>query len=148
MSHRCVHFSGVIISSRHMRWGMEEYMWKSDPKPIQEFVEVAHAEGWQPSSIDVARLILKRYNAFTQLRFHRGLDRSGWREFAAYKAELSKSRLKRSTIKGYLIWIVSYYRLRAESTLDPRSFNTYVRVQMIGRIFKAPSEPWKPFSPE
>ncbi len=31
---------------------MGEYEWKSDPKPIREFVELARAEGFQPSSID------------------------------------------------------------------------------------------------
>ena len=144
MSHRCAHRSGVIISPGHMRWGMGEYEWGSDSKPIREFIELAQAAGWQPSSIDGGRLVLKKYEEFARGIFRVGLDCAGWREFAAYKTHLCQSGIKRSTIKGYLVWIVSYYRLKAESSQSPRSFDNYARVQMIGRIFKAASgRGWK-----
>ncbi len=127
---------------------MGEYEWKSDPKPIREFVELARAEGFQPSSIDQGHSVLLRYDAFLRRRYHSGLERSGWRELAAYKAHLGQTGIKRSSLKGYLGYIVSYYRLRAESLQDSRSLNTYARAEMIGRVFKAPSEPWTSFSPE
>lgn len=122
--------------------------WSLDPEPIQEYVRLATAEGFRPSSIDQARSILLRYRQFLQERFRRGLEASRWQEFAAYKAYLAETGISRATIRGYLGYVVSYYRLRAQATQDPQLLELYTKVKALGMPRKAKSEKWKPFRPE
>src|SRR3990172_5988501 len=106
--------------------------WASDPAPIREFVALAGADGFRPSSIDQGRSVLIRYSRFLRENFNRDLGEAGWQEFAAHKGHLAQSGVSRATTRGYLSYIVSYYRLRAQATQDPRYLELYTKVKAIG----------------
>lgn len=127
---------------------MKEADWSLDSSPVREFVVLATAEGWRPTSMDQGRSVLVRYNDFLQGRFESSLGSARWQEFAAYKAFLGQQAVARTTTRGYLSYILSYYRLRAQATQDPELLETYTRMKAIGMPRKAKSTKWKPFSPE
>src|SRR3972149_4013543 len=127
---------------------MQEADWSQDPDPIKEFVALANAEGFRPSSIDQGRLVLIRYNRFLRERFNASLDGARWQEFASYKAYLGQLGVARTTTRGYLSYILSYYRLRAQATQDTVALETYTKLKAIGMPRKAKSNKWRPFSSE
>lgn len=127
---------------------MKEADWSLDPSPVREFVALATAEGWRPTSIDQGRSVLVRYNDFLQGRFESSLETARWQEFAAYKAFLGQQAVARTTTRGYLSYILSYYRLKAQAAQDPDFLETYTKMKAIGMPRKAKSTKWKPFSPE
>src|SRR3990172_10811166 len=85
------------------------------PASIKDYVSLAAAEGFRPSSVDQARLVLKRYREFLQERCGLDLDTARWTEFGAYEAHLAEARISRTTVRGYLSYILSYYRLKAQT---------------------------------
>lgn len=119
-----------------------------EPKPVREFVRLAEGEGLRPTSVEQGRGVLLRYNRFLEERYGKDVDRAGWKEFAAYKVYLGGRGVQKSTISGYLAYISTYFRLKAEATQSAKAFDSYVRTRLIGRIWRKHSEPWKPFSPE
>ena len=127
---------------------MEEKTWNSDPPSIKEYVSLAAAEGFRPSSIDQARLVLMRYRGFLQERCGMDLDTARWSEFAAYKAHLGEAGIARTTVRGYLSYILSYYRLKAQTAQDPILLDAYTKMRAIGMPRKTKSVRWTPFAPE
>ncbi len=127
---------------------MQENNWNSDPPSLKEFVSLATAEGFRPSSIDQARLVLIRYREFLRERYGLDLDKARWPEFAAYKAHLGDARIARTTVRGYLSYILSYYRLKAQTAQDPALLDVYTKMKAIGMPRKAKSVKWTPFAPE
>ena len=127
---------------------MKEADWSLDPDRIREFVSLATAEGWRPTSIDQGRSVLVRYNGFLQGRFKSTLETARWPEFASYKAHLGELGVARTTSRGYLSYILSYCRLRAQATQDPDLLENYTKMKAIGMPRKAKSTKWKPFSAE
>jgi len=123
-------------------------IWRDDPEPLKEFVALATAEGFRPSSIDQGRSVLVRYNQFLQERFKLDLEVAGWREFAAYKFHLAKSGIARTTIRGYLSYVIAFYRVRAQATQDPQLLDLFTRLKAIGLPRKAKSVKWTPFAPD
>ena len=87
--------------------------WTLDPEPVREFAALATAEGFRPSSIDQGRSVLLRYHRFLRERFNLDLDTAGWKEFAAYKAHLAQAGVARTTVRGYLSYVIAFYRVRA-----------------------------------
>ncbi len=122
--------------------------WTSDPEPVREFVALATGEGFRPSSIDQGRLILLRYHQFLQKQFNLDLNTAGWKEFAAYKAHLAQAGIARTTIRGYLSYIVAFCRVRAQATQDPQLLELFTRLKAMGLPRRAKSEKWRPFAPE
>src|SRR3972149_6408952 len=122
--------------------------WTFDPEPIREFVALATAEGFRPSSIDQGRGVLLRYDRFLRERFNLNLATAGWKEFAAYKAHLAETGVARTTIRGYLSYVIAFYRVKAQATQDPQLFELFTRLRAIGMPRKAKSVKWRPFSPE
>ena len=114
-------------------------IWRDDPEPLKEFVALSTAEGFRPSSIDQGRSVLVRYNQFLQERFKLDLEVAGWREFAAYKFHLAKSGIARTTIRGYLSYVIAFYRVRAQATQDPQLLDLFTRLKAIGLPRKAKS---------
>lgn len=122
--------------------------WTLDPEPVKEFVALATAEGFRPSSIDQGRSVLLRYHRFLRERFNLDLDSAGWKEFAAYKAQLAQTGIARTTIRGYLSYVVAFYRVKAQATQDPQLLELFARLKAIGMPRKAKSVKWRPFSQE
>lgn len=122
--------------------------WTSDPEPIREYVALAMAEGFRPSSVDQGRSILLRYAAFLWERFGLDLASGGWQEFAAYKAHLAQQGISKTAARGYLSYIAGYHRLRAQATQDPRLLELYTKMRAIGMPRRGRSEKWKPFTSE
>ena len=124
-------------------WG-----WASDPEPVKEFVAMATAEGFRLSSIDQGRGVLVRYDQFLHEKFGIDLNTAGWKEFAAYKAHLAQTGIARTTVRGYLSYIIAYYRVRAQATQDPQLLDLFTRLKAIGLPRRAKSVKWTPFTPE
>src|SRR3990170_2051406 len=122
--------------------------WISDPEPVKEFAALATAEGFRPTSIDQGRSVLLRYHRFLRERFNLDLDTASWKEFAAYKAHLAQTGVERTTIRGYLSYIVAFYRVRAQATQDPQLLELFTRLKAIGMPRKAKSVKWTPFAPD
>src|SRR6266487_2663584 len=87
--------------------------WTQDAKPIRNFVELATAEGLRPSSLDQGRGVLLRYSQFLREQFNLDLTTAGWKEFAAYKGHLAQSGIARTTARGYLSYIITFYHRKA-----------------------------------
>src|SRR6266571_88511 len=122
--------------------------WASDPEPVKEFVAMATAEGFRPSSIDQGRGVLVRYDQFLREKFGVDLKTAGWKEFAAYKCHLALSGIARTTVRGYLSYIIAYYRVRAQATQDPQLLDLFTKLKAIGLPRRAKSVKWTPFTPE
>ncbi len=122
--------------------------WTLDPEPVKEFVALATAEGLRPSSLDQGRGVLLRYGQFLRDRFNLGLTAAGWKEFAAYKAYLATSGIARTTARGYLSYIITFYRLKAQATQDPQLLDLFTKLNAIGMPRRAKSVKWTPFAPE
>ncbi|MFQ5911215.1 MAG: tyrosine-type recombinase/integrase, partial [Thermoplasmata archaeon] len=101
-------------------------------------------EGFQPTSIEQGRQILKRFEGFLRREFGKSLRRAGWQEYAAYKTHLAERGLSRSTIRCYLSYITGFYRLRAQSSQDPRLIDIYSKIKAVGSVRKARSTRWSP----
>jgi len=127
---------------------MHQTDWAQDSEPVRNFVELASADGFRPSSIDQGRLVLLRYQQFLQEQFKLDLNTAGWKEFAAYKAHLAQTGIARTTIRGYLSYIIAYYRVRAQATQDSQLLELFTRLKAIGMPRRAKSEKWRPFAPE
>lgn len=122
--------------------------WTQDSEPIRNFVELATAEGLRPSSLDQGRGVLLRYSQFLREQFNLDLNTAGWKEFAAYKAHLGQGGIARTTVRGYLSYIITFYRLRAQATQDPQLLELFTKLKAIGMPRKAKSVKWTPFAPE
>lgn len=122
--------------------------WAQDSEPIRNFVELATAEGLRPSSLDQGRGVLLRYTQFLHERFNLDLNTAGWKEFAAYKAYLAQSGIARTTVRGYLSYLLTFYRLRAQATQDPALLELFTKLTAIGMPRRAKSVKWTPFAPE
>jgi len=127
---------------------VREADWGKDPDSIREYVALAMAEGFRPSSIDQGRSILLRYVAFLHDRFGLSLDSAGWQEFGAYKAHLAQLGISKTAGRGYLSYIAGYYRLKAQTTQDPKLLELYTKMKAIGMPRRGRSEKWKPFTSE
>ncbi len=109
---------------------------------------MATAEGFRLSSIDQGRGVLVRYDQFLHEKFGIDLNTAGWKEFAAYKAHLAQTGIARTTVRGYLSYIIAYYRVRAQATQDPQLLDLFTRLKAIGLPRRAKSVKWTPFTPE
>jgi len=127
---------------------MPENNWDLDPPLIREFVSLAIAEGLRPSSLDQGRGVLIRYSQFLREQFNLDLTTAGWKEFAAYKGHLAQSGIARTTARGYLSYIITFYRLKAQATQDPQLLELFTKLNAIGMPRKAKSVKWTPFAPE
>ncbi len=111
-------------------------------------MELATAEGLRPSSLDQGRGVLLRYSQFLREQFNLDLTTAGWKEFAAYKGHLAQSGIARTTARGYLSYIITFYRLKAQATQDPQLLELFTKLNAIGMPRKAKSVKWTPFVPE
>src|SRR3990170_3328739 len=127
---------------------MQETDWAQDSEPLRNFVGLATAEGFRPSSIDQGRSVLLRYEQFLREQFNLDLNTAGWKEFAAYKGHLAQSGIARTTVRGYLSYIIAFYRVRAQATQDPQLLELFTRLKAIGMPRKAKSVKWTPFDPD
>jgi len=130
-----------------MRMGVDGG-WASDPEPVKEFVAMATAEGFRPSSIDQGRGVLVRYDQFLHEKFGLDLNTAGWKEFAAYRGHLAQTGIARTTVRGYLSYIIAYYRVKAQSTQDPQHLELFTKLKAIGLPRRAKSVKWTPFTAE
>lgn len=122
--------------------------WIDDPEPVKEFVTLATAEGFRPASIDQGRGVLVRYNQFLEDQFNLNLETAGWKEFAAYKAHPASAQIARTTVRGYLSYIIAYYRVKAQATQNPELLDLFTKLKAIGLPRRAKSVKWTPFTPE
>ncbi len=127
---------------------MQRTDWAQDSGPVKNFVELATADGFRPSSIDQGRLVLLRYQEFLRDQSKVDLNTAGWKEFAAYKAHLAQAGIARTTIRGYLSYIIAFYRVKAQATQDPQLLELFTRLKAIGMPRKAKSVKWTPFAPD
>src|SRR3989304_4127600 len=127
---------------------MQQTDWAQDSEPLRNFVELATADGFRPSSIDQGRLVLLRYQHFLQEQFTLDLTTASWKEFAAYKAHLAQAGIARTTIRGYLSYIIAFYRVKAQATQDPQLLELFTKLKAIGMPRRAKSVKWTPFAPD
>src|SRR2546422_10287308 len=95
----------------HIRAGVEGG-WASDPEPVKEFVAMATAEGFRPSSIDQGRGVLVRYDQFLHEKFGAGLNTAGWKRFPAYKGTLAQRGIAGRPARAPPSYIMPYSRSR------------------------------------
>ena len=103
--------------------------WTHDPEMMREFVALATVEGLRPSSLDQGRGVLLRYSQFLKERFNLDLTTANWKEFAAYKAHLVQSGIARTTARGYVSYIITFYRLRAQAMQDPQLLEVFTKLK-------------------
>ncbi len=119
-----------------------------DPPEIREFVPLVMAEGFRPTSLEQGRQILLRFRGYLRGSVSKDLREAGWQEYAAYKAYLAETRISRATIRCYLSYLTSFYRLRAQASQDPNLLDVYTKVKALGVVRKARSMRWKPLDLE
>lgn len=122
---------------------MKKADWSKDPSIIREYVSLAMADGFRPSTIEQGRQILLRYDRFLRQHLSIALEDAGWREFGAYKANLAQQSVSRATARGYLSYVTGFYRLRAQASQDSELLETYSKIKAIGVPRKAKSRKWK-----
>ena len=98
--------------------------------------------------MDQGRGVLIRYSQFLREQVNLDLATAGWKEFAAYKAHLAQSGIARTTARGYLSYIITFYRLKAQATQDPQLLELFTMLNAIGMPRKAKSVKWTPFAPD
>ncbi len=118
--------------------------WSEDPPLIREFVSLAKAEGFRLTSIEQRRQILLRFEKFLKDHVGASLKQAGWQEYASYKALLAGTGVARSTIRCYLSYLTSFYRLWAQASQDPKLLDIYTKVKALDVVRKARSTRWKP----
>ncbi len=108
-----------------------EDRWKDDPPLVREFVFLARAEGFRPTSVEGGRQVVLRYARF--LADHLGITReeAGWREYAAYKIWLAQSGIAKTSARIYLFYLQIFYRLRAQTYQDSEVLETYMRIRAL-----------------
>ncbi len=111
---------------------------------VREFLSLASADGFRPTSIEQGRQILLRFERFLRDQLQTGLEQAGWREYAAFKAQLAQIGVSRATIRCYLSYLTSFYRLRAQASQDPELLDIYTKVKALGSVRKASSRGWEP----
>ena len=111
---------------------------------VEEFLLLASADGFRPTSIEQSRQILLRFERFLRDQLQTGLEQTGWREYAAFKAQLAQTGLSRATRRCYLSYLTSFYRLRAQASQDPELLDDYTKVKALGSVRKASSRGWEP----
>src|SRR2546426_4874660 len=121
--------------------------WSRDPEAIREFVAMAKADGFRLSSIVSGRMVLLRYSRFLSKQFKSDLYEAGWHEFLAYKAYLADTGVSRATIRSYLSYIGSYYRLLAQATQLESISTLCGRIRTVGLPRRTWSERRRPFDP-
>src|SRR5207244_13477029 len=72
---------------------------------------------------------------------------AGWTQFLAYKAYLADLGLSRATIRCYLSYIGSYYRLLAQTTQLESISTLCWRIRTVGLPRRTWSERHRPFDP-
>lgn len=88
-----------------------------------------------------------RYSDFLSERFKSDIYAAGWSEFLAYKAYLADIGVSRATIRSYLSYIGSYYRLLAQSTQLESISTLCGRILTVGLPRRTWSERRRPFDP-
>ncbi len=121
--------------------------WSRDPEAIREFTALAKADGFRLSSIVSGRMVLLRYSRFLSKQFKSDLYEAGWHEFLAYKSYLADASLSRATIRCYLSYIGSYYRLLAQATQLESISTLCGRIRTVGLPRRTWSERRRPFDP-
>lgn len=137
-----------MMHTRAIHATMPENGWNLDPPSIKEFVSLAIAEGLRPSSLDQGRGVLIRYSLFLRGEFNLDLGAAGWREFAAYKAHLAEFGIARTTVRGYLSYLIIFCRPKTQATQDSQLLELFTKLRAIGMPRKAKSVRWTPFSPD
>lgn len=117
--------------------------WNQDPPLIRDFVFLAVADSFRPTSIEQGRQILLRFGTFLRDRFSVRFEKAGRQEYAVYKAYLAEIELSRATIRCYLSYLTSFYRLRAQVSRDPKLLDVCTRVKTLGMVRKARGTRWK-----
>src|SRR5256712_3488567 len=136
-------------SETGLLWGVlvKRVNWSRDPEAIREFTAMAKADGFRLSSIVSGRMVLLRYSRFLSKQFKSDLYEAGWHEFLAYKAHLADASLSRATIRCYLSYIGSYYRLLAQATQLESISTLCGRIRTVGLPRRTWSERRRPFDP-
>src|SRR3989449_2725909 len=136
-------------SETGLLWGevVRRVNWSRDPEAIREFMAMAKADGFRLSSIVSGRMVLLRYSRFLSKQFKSDLYEAGWHEFLAYKAYLADAGLSRATIRSYLSYVGSYYRLLAQATQLESISTLCGRIRTVGLPRRTWSERRRPFDP-
>ncbi len=61
---------------------------------------------------------------------------------------MAQAGVSRTTVRGYLSYIIAFYRVRAQATQDPQLLDLFTKLKAIGLPRKAKSVKWTPFAPE
>ncbi len=122
--------------------------WRDDPPLLREYVSLARAEGFRPTSVEQGRQVLLRCQGFLAERSSVPLEDAGWRGYAAYRAYLTQTGISRATVRCYLSYLTSFYRLRAHSSMDAGLLDDYARVKAIGLGRPASGRNWRALDPE
>ncbi len=128
-------FSGSMTTERRFYGSVSEMSeddGKDEPPEVQEYVALAEADGFRPTSVEQGRQTVLRYARFLADQFATGLGRAGWEEYAAYKTHLAQTGISRATAQCYLSYLTGFYRLRAQVSLDSKLLDAYMKVRAIG----------------
>ncbi len=122
--------------------------WCHDSPLVREYASLAETEGFRPTSLEQGRQILIRYERFLTGRLGTDLTGAGWEEYAAYRAHLAQGQISRTTLRCYLRYITSFYRLRAQASHTAELLDGYMRVRAIGVGRPAKGQKWRPLDGE
>ena len=118
--------------------------WDHDPPEVRKSVALARAEGFRPTSVEQGRQVLLRYRSFLRESKAKNLRKAGWAEYAAYKAHLTQEGISRTTVRCYLSYLTTFYRLRAQASQDPALLDVYHKVKAVGSVRRSRSVSWRP----
>ncbi len=123
--------------------------WEStDPIEVREFWKWMAAEGMRPETIRGWRNKLLRFFAWVHQTYGIQPVKANWKHVMAFKQMLFNSGLKKAGVNGYMDGIRSYYRYKAETTMENYWVNQFQKVRLAARVRdkKSDREKYRPLS--
>ncbi len=123
--------------------------WEStDPIEVREFWKWMAAEGMRPETIRGWRNKLLRFFAWVHQTYGIQPVKANWKHVMAFKQMLFNSGLKKAGVNGYMDGIRSYFRYKAETTMENYWVNQHQKVRLAARVRdkKSDREKYRPLS--
>lgn len=120
----------------------------TDPIEVREFWKWMAAEGMRPETIRGWRNKLLRFFAWVHQTYGIQPVKANWKHVMAFKQMLFNSGLKKAGVNGYMDGIRSYFRYKAETTMENYWVNQYQKVRLAARVRdkKSDREKYRPLS--
>ncbi len=142
-------FRGSLRRARNRYGRTGAPPWEStDPIEVREFWKWMAAEGMRPETIRGWRNKLLRFFAWVHQTYGVQPVKANWKHVMAFKQMLFSSGLKKAGVNGYMDGIRSYFRYKAETTMENYWVNQYQKVRLAARVRdkKSDREKYRPLS--